>query len=43
MPESAVKSGAVDYLLPLVDIGPALDAVVKGGDIGHGLAAEPVA
>lgn len=30
MPGSAVKSGAVDYVLPLVDIGPVLDAVVHG-------------
>jgi len=38
MPEAAVKSGAVDYVLPLDAIGPALDAivhdrpVVDGGD-----------
>jgi two-component system chemotaxis response regulator CheB len=44
MPASAVKSGAVDYVLPIVDIGPALDAVVHGRDIGHGSAAAgPVA
>lgn len=30
MPEAAVKSGAVDYVLPIVDIAPALDAVVHG-------------
>jgi hypothetical protein len=28
--EAAVKSGAVDYLLPVHFIGPALDAVVRG-------------
>jgi two-component system, chemotaxis family, protein-glutamate methylesterase/glutaminase len=39
MPEAAVKSGAVDYVLPLVDIGSALDAVVHGRDIGRGSAA----
>jgi two-component system, chemotaxis family, protein-glutamate methylesterase/glutaminase len=30
MPESAVKSGAVDYLLPIHLIGPALEAIVRG-------------
>jgi two-component system chemotaxis response regulator CheB len=43
MPQSAVKSGAVDYVLPLDDIGAALDAVVHGRPIGHGSAAGPVA
>jgi two-component system chemotaxis response regulator CheB len=30
MPEAAVRSGAVDYVLPLDAIGPALDAIVHG-------------
>jgi len=30
MPESAVKTGAVDYVLPLAAIGPAINAIVHG-------------
>ena len=39
MPEAAVKSGAVDYVLPIVSIAPALIAVVHGQAIGDGTAA----
>jgi two-component system, chemotaxis family, protein-glutamate methylesterase/glutaminase len=30
MPEAAVRTGAVDYVLPLEAIGPAIDAIVNG-------------
>jgi two-component system chemotaxis response regulator CheB len=30
MPEAAVRSGAVDYLLPISEIGPRVDALVRG-------------
>lgn len=30
MPESAVKTGAVDYVLPIEAIGPAINAIVHG-------------
>ena len=30
MPEAALKTGAVDYVLPLSAIGPAVDAIVHG-------------
>jgi two-component system chemotaxis response regulator CheB len=30
MPEAALRSGAVDYVLPLEAIGPAIDAIVNG-------------
>ena len=30
MPESAVKTGAVDYVLPIDAIGPAIIAIVHG-------------
>jgi two-component system chemotaxis response regulator CheB len=43
MPESAVKSGAVDYVLALIDIGPALNAIVNGRHVVDGSAAEPMA
>jgi two-component system chemotaxis response regulator CheB len=33
MPESALKSGAVDYVLPLEAIGPAIDAIINGRPI----------
>jgi two-component system chemotaxis response regulator CheB len=33
MPEAAVRSGAVDYVLPLDAIGPALEAIVGGRPI----------
>jgi two-component system chemotaxis response regulator CheB len=33
MPEAALKTGAVDYVLPLDDIGPAIDAIVHGRPI----------
>ena len=39
MPEAAVRSGAVDYILPIVDIAPALEALVHGQAIGGGTAA----
>lgn len=39
MPAAAVKSGAVDYVLPIVSIAPALIAVVHGQAIGGGTAA----
>jgi chemotaxis response regulator CheB len=41
MPESAVKSGAVDYVLPIVEIASALDAVVHGRAIGAGSGVSP--
>jgi two-component system chemotaxis response regulator CheB len=33
MPTAAVRSGAVDFVLPLGKIGPALDAIVRGEPI----------
>jgi chemotaxis response regulator CheB len=33
MPAAAVQSGAVDLVLPLERIGPALDAIVRGQPI----------
>ena len=39
MPRAAVKSGAVDYVLPIVDIGPALKALVHGQAAADGTAA----
>jgi two-component system chemotaxis response regulator CheB len=43
MPAAAVQSGAVDYVLPLEKIGPALEAIVRGRPIdslpGSGLVA----
>jgi two-component system chemotaxis response regulator CheB len=33
MPEAALKSGAVDFVLPLDAIGPAIDAIVHGRSI----------
>jgi two-component system chemotaxis response regulator CheB len=39
MPESAVRSGAVDYVLPLDAIGPAIDAIVHGRPIAGPAAA----
>jgi hypothetical protein len=30
MPEAALRSGAVDYVLPLDAIGPAIEAIVTG-------------
>jgi len=41
MPEAAVKSGVVDYVLPIVDIGPALNALVRGDAVVNGSAAGP--
>ena len=38
MPEAALKSGAVDYVLPISDIAPALNAVVQGRAVGDGTA-----
>jgi two-component system chemotaxis response regulator CheB len=35
MPESALKTGAVDYLLPLEAIGPAIDAIVHGRPVAE--------
>ena len=37
MPAAAVLSGAVDLVLPLEEIGPALDAIVRGRPIPHGM------
>ena len=37
MPAAAVLSGAVDFVLPLEQIGPALDAIVRGQQISHGM------
>ena len=39
MPGSAVRSGAVDYVLPLDAIGPALDALVHGRPVPDGVGA----
>jgi two-component system chemotaxis response regulator CheB len=39
MPEAAVKSGVVDYVLPIVDIPPALNALVHGRAVVDGTAA----
>jgi two-component system chemotaxis response regulator CheB len=33
MPTAALRSGAVDLVLPLGNIGPALDAIVRGEPI----------
>jgi len=30
MPEAALRTGAVDYVLPIEAIGPAIDAIVSG-------------
>ena len=37
MPAAAVLSGSVDFILPLEEIGPALDAIVHGRPIPHGM------
>jgi two-component system chemotaxis response regulator CheB len=37
MPTAAVLSGSVDFVLPLEEIGPALDAIVRGQPIAHGI------
>jgi len=37
MPAAAVLSGAVDFVLPLEQIGPELDAIVRGQQISHGM------
>jgi two-component system chemotaxis response regulator CheB len=34
MPQAAVRSGAVDYVLPLAAIGPAIDAITRGVPLG---------
>jgi two-component system chemotaxis response regulator CheB len=39
MPEAAVRSGAVDYVLPIVDIAPALNALVHGQPVVGGMSA----
>jgi two-component system chemotaxis response regulator CheB len=39
MPEAALRSGAVDYVLPLDAIGPAIDAIVHGRPVAGTLAA----
>jgi two-component system chemotaxis response regulator CheB len=36
MPAAAVAAGAVDYLLPLNDIAPALEAIVHGAPVPNG-------
>jgi two-component system chemotaxis response regulator CheB len=41
MPESAVKSGAVDFVLPIVDIASALNAIVHGRAVTPAPAAGP--
>jgi two-component system chemotaxis response regulator CheB len=37
MPEAAVRSGAVDYVLPLEAIGPTVAAIVSGFPVAEGL------
>jgi two-component system chemotaxis response regulator CheB len=37
MPEAALKSGAVDYMLPIDEIGPAIDAIVHGRPVEDGV------
>ena len=39
MPESALKSGAVDYVLPLEAIGPAIEAIVNGRPVAGAVGA----
>jgi two-component system, chemotaxis family, protein-glutamate methylesterase/glutaminase len=39
MPEAALRSGAVNYVLPLEAIGPALDAIVHGRPVSTGASA----
>jgi two-component system chemotaxis response regulator CheB len=39
MPGAAVKSGSVDYVLPLDAIAPALDALVNGRAVPDGVGA----
>jgi two-component system, chemotaxis family, protein-glutamate methylesterase/glutaminase len=39
MPESALRSGAVDYVLPLTDIAPAIEAIVHGRPVEGAAAA----
>ena len=39
MPQSAVDTGAVDYVLPLDAIGAAITAIVRGEPVGHPTAA----
>jgi two-component system chemotaxis response regulator CheB len=39
MPEAAVKSGVVDYVLPIVNIAPTLNALVHGRAVVDGTAA----
>ena len=34
MPESAVKTGVVDFVLPIQAIGPAINAIVHGQPVG---------
>jgi two-component system chemotaxis response regulator CheB len=38
MPEAAVRTGAVDYVLPLEAIAPAIDAIVNGRPVAAGMA-----
>jgi two-component system chemotaxis response regulator CheB len=37
MPEAAIRTGAVDYALPVVSIGPALVALVHGEPVANAL------
>lgn len=39
MPESALRSGAVDYVLPIEAIGPAIDAIVNGRPVAGAVSA----
>lgn len=39
MPQAALRSGAVDYVLPVEAIGPAIDAIVHGRSVADGVAA----
>jgi len=38
MAEAAVRTGAVDYVLPLEAIAPAIDAIVNGRPVAAGVA-----
>jgi two-component system chemotaxis response regulator CheB len=37
MPQAAIKTGAVDFVLPLESIGKAVDAIVRGGLVSRAL------
>jgi hypothetical protein len=40
MPEAALKSGVVDYVLPLEAIGPAVDDIVHGRPVAGTISAK---